>query len=156
MCLNQMCRDCRCLDTDCRGSHDKVWTGCVYKRPKFELFGGHLGNGTTVCNKAVMENGDYKHIAHISEGGRIKWYIQNPNSYVPAEDMKLIEGWATAARKKFMEQWNQLPDIVKYNRILDRFSYGWILGHPVWASVKACTELHEKVKLLETVYFEFN
>lgn len=27
---------------------------------KFELFYGYLGNGTTVCNKAVEENGDYK------------------------------------------------------------------------------------------------
>lgn len=36
---------------------------------KFELFCGCFGNGTTVCNKAVTENGDYKKIAHISEGG---------------------------------------------------------------------------------------
>lgn len=27
---------------------------------KFKLFCGCLGNGTTVCNKAVTENGDYK------------------------------------------------------------------------------------------------
>ena len=39
---------------------------------KFELFCGCLGNGTTVCNKAVTENGDYKKIAHISEGGNIR------------------------------------------------------------------------------------
>ena len=37
---------------------------------KFELWFGCLGNGTTVCNKAVTENGDYKKIAHISEGGK--------------------------------------------------------------------------------------
>ena len=29
---------------------------------KFKLFFGCLGNGITVCNKAVIENGDYKTI----------------------------------------------------------------------------------------------
>lgn len=39
---------------------------------KFELFMCCLGNGVTVCNKAVMEYGDYKHIAHISDSGKNK------------------------------------------------------------------------------------
>ena len=53
---------------------------------KFELWFGCLGNGTTVCNKAVEENGDYKIIAHISECGNIRWRVKEP--YVPVEDMK--------------------------------------------------------------------
>ena len=53
---------------------------------KFELFCGCLGNGTTVCNKAVTENGDYKKIAHISEGGNIRLYVDE--SYIPAAEMK--------------------------------------------------------------------
>ena len=121
---------------------------------KFELFGGCLGNGTTVCNKAVIENGDYKTIAHISNGGRIKWYIKNPESYVPADDMKIIQGWAAAANKKFMDDWNRLPDIVKYDRILSRLSYAFLLDHPMKEQLKACTDLHEKVALLEKIYFE--
>lgn len=121
---------------------------------KFELFGGCLGNGTTVCNKAVIENGDYKVIAHISNGGRIKWRIKNPESYVPAADMKIIQGWADAANKRFMENWNKLPDIVKYERILNRLSYAWLLKHPLKEQLKACTDLHEKVMLLEKIYFE--
>ena len=39
---------------------------------KFELFMGCLGNGITVCNSAVEESGDYKHIAHISDSGKSK------------------------------------------------------------------------------------
>lgn len=35
----------------------------------FELFMYCLGNGITVCNKAVMEHNDYKQIAHISANG---------------------------------------------------------------------------------------
>lgn len=53
---------------------------------KFELFYGCLGNGTTVCNKAVTENGDYKKIAHISEGGNIQLYVAE--SYIPTAEMK--------------------------------------------------------------------
>ena len=120
----------------------------------FELFGGCLGNGTTVCNKAVEENGDYKVIAHISDGGRIKWYIKNPESYVPEDSMKIIQGWADSANKKFMEEWNRLPDLVKYERILNRFSYSFLLQHPMKEQLKACTDLHEKVLLLEKIYFE--
>lgn len=41
----------------------------------FELFLGCLGNGITICNKAVLENGDYKPIAHIRDNGNIKWYV---------------------------------------------------------------------------------
>ena len=124
---------------------------------KFELFGGCLGNGTTVCNKAVMENGDYKVIAHISNGGRIKWYIKNPQEYVPAADMQIIQGWADSAKQKFMEEWNRLPDIKKYARILDRIGYPWFLdklNEETKNNLKACTYLHEKVLLLEKIYFE--
>lgn len=120
---------------------------------KFELFGGCLGNGTTVCNKAVEENGDYKVIAHISNGGRIKWYIKNPESYVPAADMKIIQGWADSARKKFMEEWDRLPDIKKYEIMLDEISPLSLLNHCLKEPLKACTDLHEKVKLLEEIYF---
>lgn len=38
---------------------------------KFELFMCCLGNGTTICNKAVEEYGDYKIIAHIADCGKI-------------------------------------------------------------------------------------
>ena len=84
---------------------------------KFELFGGCFGNGTTVCNMAVMENGDYKTIAHISAGGRIKWYIKNPESYVPEDSMKIIQGWADDANKKFLADWDRLPDLRKYEKM---------------------------------------
>ena len=155
--LNEMCKDCECLGVSCDGTQETAWTGCIYKKPKFELFGGCLGNGTTVCNKAVMENGDYKTIAHISNGGRIKWYIKNPKSYVPAADMKIIQGWADSAREKFMEEWNRLPDTKKYGRIIAKIGF---LPHlnvdeATKNQLRACTDLHEKVALLEKIYFEY-
>lgn len=120
----------------------------------FELFGGCLGNGTTVCNKAVLENGDYKVIAHISNGGRIKWRIQNPESYVPEKDMQIIKGWSDTAREKFMERWNCFDDLRKYEIMLNEMSYAALLAHPLKEELKACTDLAEKVKLLEKIYFE--
>lgn len=72
------------------------------KSNKFELFMGHLGNGTTVCNKAVMEHGDYKTIAHISPAGNIKLYV-NPD-YIPPNDMKRIESAAERDRAEFIHR----------------------------------------------------
>lgn len=56
---------------------------------KFELFMCCLGNGTTICNKAVYEHGDYKIIAHISDGGNIKLYVAE--DYIPPEAMGKIK-----------------------------------------------------------------
>lgn len=66
---------------------------------KFELFMGSLGNGLTVCNKAVMEHGDYKQIAHISPAGNIKWYI--PIKSVPGDALLRIEHTADAMCHNF-------------------------------------------------------
>lgn len=122
---------------------------------KFELFGCCLGNGTTVCNKAVTKNGDYKDIAHISQGGRIHWYIKNPESYVPAKDMEIIQGWEDAAKTRFMKKWDLLLDIKKYEIMLDTIPYSVLLQHPMKDQLKACTDLHEKVSMLEKIYFEY-
>ena len=66
---------------------------------KFELFMGCLGNGLTVCNKAVMEHGDYKQIAHISPAGNIKWYI--PAESVPGDALLRIEHTADTMYHNF-------------------------------------------------------
>lgn len=66
---------------------------------KFELFMGSLGNGLTVCNKAVMEHGDYKQIAHVSPAGNIKWYI--PVESVPGDALLRIEHTADAMYHNF-------------------------------------------------------
>lgn len=74
-------------------------------KKKFELFLCCLGNGTTVCNKAVEENGDYKTIAHISEHGVIKFYV--PKNYIPAEAMQKIREIAAKEKEKFLQEWDK-------------------------------------------------
>lgn len=72
---------------------------------KFELFMCCLGNGVTVCNKAVREHGDYKMIAHISPAGNIKFYVQE--SYIPAPDMERIKDAAEHERYVFLRRLKQ-------------------------------------------------
>ena len=88
---------------------------------KFELFFGCLGNGTTVCNKAVMENGDYKKIAHISEGGNIKLYVAA--SYIPDTEMQKIKVIANRDKTEFIKRFESLPEIEQYEKILDRVQH---------------------------------
>ena len=112
----------------------------------FKLWMGCLGNGITVCNSAVEEGGDYKHIAHISDNGKIKLYVSE--SYIPVEDMQKIEQAAAEQRKTFLNEWNKQSDIRKYEKLLDMCSHSDFMEI---ACNKEIT-LAEKVKRLEEKY----
>lgn len=85
---------------------------------KFKLFMGCLGNGTTVCNSAVMENGDYKYIAHIANCGKITWYV-NPSTYVPGPDLLKIEHVADTSRVNWENWLNSLPESKRLYELYD-------------------------------------
>lgn len=72
------------------------------KAKNFELFIGYLGNGATVCNSAVYEHGDYKHIAHISPAGNIKLYVAA--DYIPEEAMQEIKATAERHKEKTLQR----------------------------------------------------
>ena len=113
---------------------------------KFKLWMGCLGNGITVCNSAVEESGDYKHIAHISGNGKIKLYVSE--NYIPVEDMRRIEQAAAEQRKTFLNEWNKQSDIRKYEKLLDMCIHSDFMEI---AHNKGIT-LAEKVKRLEERY----
>ena len=113
---------------------------------KFELFMGCLGNGITVCNKAVMEHGDYKQIAHIGDNGKIKYYVSE--EYIPADDMRRIEQTAAEQRKTFLIEWNRQSDISKYEKLLDMCSHSDFMEIAHNKEIS----LAEKVKQLENKY----
>ena len=127
--VNPMCENCGKFGGECQGTMEKVWTGCIYKihkeekamAEKFELWFGCLGNGTTVCNKVATENGDYKTIAHISEGGNIRLYVTE--SYIPAEAMEKIRAMANRTKAEFMKRFESLPEVEQYGKILDRVQH---------------------------------
>lgn len=112
----------------------------------FKLWMGCLGNGITVCNSAVEENGDYKHIAHISDNGKIKLYVSK--SYIPVEDMQRIEQAAAEQRKTFLTEWNKQSDIRKYEKLLDML----YLADLTEITNNRELSLAEKVKRLEAKY----
>ena len=91
---------------------------------KFKLWLGCLGNGITVCNSAVEESGDYKHIAHISDNGKIKLYVSE--SYIPVEDMRRIEQTAAEQREIFLNEWNNGGDLPIYLYNDNGYTYGEI------------------------------
>ena len=114
---------------------------------KFELWFGCLGNGITVCNSAVMEHGDFKHIAHIQPYGKVKLYVDE--NYIPTEDLKRIYDMAERERLGYLEYWNNLPLKSRYERMLDYLS---IEKYLEWLeeSGKHGT-LEEKVKVLQNI-----
>lgn len=85
---------------------------------KFDIMFCSMGNGMTVCNRAVTENGDYKNIAHISPAGNITWYT-NP-CQVPGDELLRIEHTAHAMEANFTSCLASMPEIKQYSYLLDR------------------------------------
>ena len=83
----------------------------------FELFICSLGNGLTVCNKAVMEHGDYKHIAHIANCGKITWYVEP--SKIPGDALLRIEHDADAMHANFEKWLDSMPKLIQYEKLVD-------------------------------------
>lgn len=117
---------------------------------KFELFMGCLGNGITVCNKAVQENGDYKTIAHIRETGKIKWYV-DPASYVPGDALLKIEHAANVQAEKWEAWLSSMPEIKQYEFLLDRVPHSdfmYVCNHksaPLWAKIQYLKQAYCKL-----------
>lgn len=114
---------------------------------KFELFLGCLGNGTTVCNKAIEENGDYKKIAHISEYGKITFYVK-PTS-IPGDALLKIEHHAHTAEANFDKFLNGMPLMQRYGYLLERVPLNVFLD-----CLGMETSLEEKVAYLKKEYWK--
>ena len=64
--------------------------------PAFDIGMGYLGNGLTVWNRAVEENGYYQTIAHISSEGEIRYYVDG----LPDDVVSRIEQAAAREQQK--------------------------------------------------------
>lgn len=83
----------------------------------FTLWLGCLGNGLTVSNSAKEINEDYEHIAHISNGGNISWYVK-PES-IPGKALLRIEHESDTMRANFTADWQKRNSSSKMETILD-------------------------------------
>lgn len=120
---------------------------------KFELFLGCLGNGITVCNKAVLENGDYKTIAHISEHGVIKYYVRE--SSIPNDALQKIKRVANNSMENFMKLWNKKDYLQKYAYMMSIPTIGCGLN-AIERTDRENKELSikDRVTLMERVFFK--
>ena len=65
------------------------------KVKKYNIGMYRLGNGVSIANRAVEENGDYQKIAHISDTGILKIY----DNKMPVDIKKMLRVTATAMKK---------------------------------------------------------
>ena len=121
---------------------------------RFELFFGCLGNGLAVCNSAVTEHGDYKQIAHISNGGKIKWYV--PVTSIPGPALLCIEHTADAMRqnaRQAIEHGLSMDKARTYYRMLNA------LPEPVFLrfihETKTDADDETKMAMLTDLYLEY-
>ena len=105
-----------------------------------------LGNGTTICNKAVKEYGDYKIIAHIADCGKITWYVKP--GYVPEADLAKIKHAADVDRVNWENWLHSMPEIKQYEYLLDNVS--WVDASRV---MRSSAELWQKCHELEQAYY---
>ena len=116
---------------------------------------GCVGNGTTVCNKAVYEHGDYKTIAHISNHGVIKFYVLE--DYIPVDAMEKIKKTAERSKVEFMKKWDQKTTRQKCEYMLDipSIGYGGVMNpfYVIWDNNRDLP-FEERVKLMEEKFFQ--
>lgn len=81
---------------------------------------GLLGNGITVydTSKWDKEINDYPTMAHISNEGVVKYYVDK-NS-LKAADIERIEQVAVKQKQQFTEEWEKLPIDTRFSRIVDQ------------------------------------
>ena len=111
-----------------------------------------LGNGTTLCNKAVYENRDYKTIGHISNAGNIKLYVKP--DYIPLKDMERIQNAAANARNDFLVRLDaeiRYRPLVIYERMLDTLTTSEFLD---FLKAHKDEEIAEKICALIPLYLE--
>ena len=120
---------------------------------KCEFFFAGLGNGTTVCNKAIIEHGDYKKIAHISEHGVIKFYISEND--IPKKELQKIKKTADNNKQVFLKQWNKKDYLQKWTYMMNLPIIG--CGYN---KIELINEKHndlpiaERVPFMEQIFFE--
>lgn len=81
--------------------------------PAFDIGMGYLGNGLTVWNRAVEEHGDFQTIAHISNEGEIKYYIDSLPEDVIARIERAAEQEKAASR--FITDYREYSEIKHEN-----------------------------------------
>lgn len=95
----------------------KCVTACNELPRDVNLFVGRYPGGTVYCDRDRMENGDYKRLAFVTNAGNI--FYKADVSKLSSELIRRIHTDARREREKFMEQFNRLSQVRKYEVIMD-------------------------------------
>ena len=114
---------------------------------KFDLLMCCLGNGITVCNKAITEHNDYKIIAHIADCGKINWYIDQQS--IPKDAMQRIENAALENRKLWENHLSSMGEQKALYYFLDNVPHNDFMQ--VIRNMKDST-MAEKLEYLKAAY----
>ena len=87
----------------------EAWRKQQRRNLQYDLMFGRLGNGTTVCNMAREEHGDYQHVAHIDDCGAISWDIDPAK--LPPYVLEDVNASAARDAAKYREQFLALPKL---------------------------------------------
>lgn len=92
---------------------------------KFELFVGAFPAGDVYCNKAAIVRDDYKQIAFIDYTGKLSLSVDP--SYIPHDVLIRIERDADTKAANFRKNWEKLPELKRYEKLLDSSGLGGVL-----------------------------
>lgn len=98
---------------------------------------GCLGNGTTCYDVDRVVNNDYPIVAHISNGGNVRWREENCKTMTP-EERELIEKYAAKMREKTRTHIKSIVNSVEVRelcRLLD--SLPWSAQEKIIEQAKA-------------------
>ena len=114
-----------------------------------ELFFGCFGNGVSVSDKSK----NYENVAHISEHGVVKFYVEK-NRIGKVDLDKILES-AAQNKKSFFETWNKKNYMQKWEYMMDIpvIGFGWNAFQKVNYDNKDLP-IEKRVELMEKVFFE--
>lgn len=124
------------------------WRKSHRKNLEYDLMFCRLGNGTSVCNRAKEEYGDYQHIAHIDDCGAISWRV--PANKIAGYALEEIHDYA---KKQEVEFRNKFMNLSKY-RALDMLNN--ILSMKQFLRVyDDCKIVNKNIEEIYKVYIEY-
>lgn len=97
----------------------EAWRKQQRKNLSYDLMFGRLGNGTTVCNTAREEHGDYPTIAHIDDCGAVRWYVDAKR--LPPYVLEDVNAAALRDMTEFKEKFLKLSPLEAMSAVYDTF-----------------------------------
>lgn len=118
----------------------EAWRKQQRKNLSYDLMFGRLGNGTTVCNMAREEHGDYPTIAHIDDCGAVRWYVDAKR--LPPYVLEDVNAAALRDMAEFKEKFLKLTPLEALRAVYDTFPMNTIQNDISKKTVPALYEIY--------------